>query len=83
MRGYLGSMISRPYDTTPAAWTAQNAALERMGGGARVQAAIELSEAVREIRLRGIADRNPELDRRGVIARLIREEYGVELPESL
>lgn len=75
-------MTAKPHDTTPAAWTAQNAALDRMGGSARVRTAIELSEAVREIRLRGIADRHPELDQRGVIARLVLEEYGVELPES-
>jgi hypothetical protein len=51
-----------------------------MGGPARVRAAIELSEAIREIRLAGIMARHPELSRRQAIARVIAEEYGVELP---
>ena len=80
--GYIGVMTSRPLDTTAAAWTAQNAALDRMGGRARLRAALELSDAVREIRLSGIHARHPELDRREVVARLVREEYGIELPDS-
>lgn len=75
-------MTSRPLDTTAAAWTAQNAALDRMGGPARVRAAVDLSEAVRDIRLSGIQARHPELDRREVIARLVQEEYGIDLPDS-
>jgi hypothetical protein len=76
-------MTSRPLDTDAAAWSAQNAALDRMGGPARLRAAIELSEAVREIRLAGIQACHPDLGRREVIFRLVREEYGVELPDSL
>ncbi len=75
-------MTSRPLDTTAAAWTAQNAVLDRMGGPARLRAAIELSEAVREIRLSGIRARHPELDRREVIARLVQEEHGIDLADS-
>lgn len=75
-------MTSRPHDTTPAAWSAQSRALDEMGGPARVRVAIELSEAVREIRLAGIAARHPELDRREVVARLVLEEYGVDLSDA-
>jgi len=75
-------MTSRPLDTSAAAWTAQNAALDRMGGPARLRAAIQLSEAVRDIRLSGIQARHPELDRREVVARLVQEEYGIQLPGS-
>ena len=73
-------MTSRPLDTTPASWSAYNAVLECMGGPARLRAAVELSEAVREIRLAGIRARHPELTRREVVARLISEDYGVDLP---
>lgn len=72
-------MTSRPLDTTTAAWTAQHAALDRMGGPARLRAAVELSEAVREIRISGIQARHPELDRREVIARLVQQEFGIDL----
>lgn len=75
-------MISRPHDTTPVAFAAQNAAFDRMGAQARLRAAVDLSESVREIRIAGIAARHPEMDRSTVVARLILEEYGVELPDS-
>jgi hypothetical protein len=75
-------MTSRPHDTTPAAWAVQTAALDEMGGPERVRVAIELSEAVREIRLSGIAARHPELDRREVVALLVLEEYGIDLPDA-
>jgi hypothetical protein len=75
-------MTPRPFDTSAAAWAVQNAALDRMGGPARLRAAIQLSEAVREIRLAGLQARHPELDRRGVVARLVQEEYGIRLPRS-
>jgi len=73
-------MTSRPLDTTATAWSMYQGALDRMGGPARVRAAIELSEAIREIRLAGIMARHPQLSRRQAIARVIAEEYGVELP---
>jgi len=53
-----------------------------MDGPARVAAAIELSESVREIRLAGIRARRPELNSKQVIARWVLEEYGLKLPES-
>jgi hypothetical protein len=75
-------MTSRPLDTTPAGWAAYNAVLDRMDGPARLHDALELSEAVREIRLAGIRARHPELTPRDVVALLVSEEYGVELPHS-
>lgn len=75
-------MTPRPLDTTPAAWAMYQDVLDRMGGAGRVRAAIELSEAVREIRLAGMMARQPGLSRRQAIARVIAEEYGVELPVS-
>jgi len=74
-------MTSRPLDTAPAAWSTQNAVLEGMGGPARLLAAIELSEAVREIRLAGILARYPDLSREQAIFRWVLEEYGIALPD--
>lgn len=73
-------MSPRPLDTLPAAWDVYRAALDRMDGPARLEAAIELSESVREIRLSGIRARHPELSPREVIARWVLEEYGLGLP---
>jgi hypothetical protein len=75
-------MTSRPLDTSPASWSAHNIVLDQMGGPARLQAAVELSDAVREIRLAGIRARNPELSRREAVAELVLEDYGVDLPRS-
>lgn len=75
-------MSTRPRDTAPAAWSTHTALLDRMGGPARVRAAIELSEAVRAVRLAGIRARNPDFDDREALARLIFEDYGVVLPPA-
>lgn len=76
----LGPMSSRPLDTSPAEWVKYNAVLDRMEGAARLHAALQLSDTVRELRLAGIRDRHPELTQREVIARLVAEDYGVDLP---
>jgi hypothetical protein len=73
-------MSSRPLDTAPAAWSRYEAVLAELDGAARVRAAVELSETVREVRLAGIRSRHPDLSVREAIARLVVEEYGVELP---
>ncbi len=52
----------------------------QMDGSTRVRAAIDLSDAVREIRLAGIRSRHPELSLREAVARLVAEDYGVDLP---
>ena len=75
-------MTSRPFDTNPASWSEYGAVLDRMGGAARLKAAVELSEAVRQVRLAGIGARNPELTRHEIVARLVSEDYGVSLPLS-
>ena len=56
--------------------------MDRLGESARLYAAIELSDAVREIRLAGIRSRHPELSLREAVARLVAEDYGVELPRQ-
>jgi len=75
-------MKSRPLDTAPAIWPQYEAVLDRMGGPARLNAAVQLSDAVREIRLAGIRSRHPELSHREAVARFVAEDHGVELPRQ-
>ena len=75
-------MSSRPLDTTPASWSRYESVLDRMDGPARLHAAAELSDAVREIRLAGIRSRHPKLTRAEAVVRLVAEDYGVTLPGS-
>jgi len=72
-------MSPRPLDTSPTAWDVYGTALAGLDGPARLHAAVELSESVREIRLSGIQARHPELSPREVIARWVLEEYGLDL----
>ena len=76
-------MTSRPLDTDARAWAQYTATTDRMGGPARVLAAVELSETVREIRLAGLRARHPRLEPREVTALLISEDYGVDLTAGL
>ncbi len=73
-------MISRPLDTAPAVWSQYEAVLARMDGPARLHAAVQLSDAVHEIRLAGIRSRHPELSLRDAVAQLVAEDHGVALP---
>ena len=75
-------MIFRPMDTALASWSEYNAVLDRMDGSARLFAAVDLSDAIRQVRLSGIHARFPELTRREVVAQLVLEEYGVTLPSA-
>jgi len=75
-------MSSRPLDTAPAVWSEYEAVLDRMDGPARLHAAVELSDAVHEIRLAGIRTRNPELSPRDAVAQLVAEDHGVALPRQ-
>ena len=73
-------MSSRPLDTSAASWSQYEAVLDQMDGPARLHAAVELSDAVHEIRLARIRSRHPELTDREVVARLVAEDHGVQLP---
>jgi hypothetical protein len=75
-------MSSRPLDTAPAVWSQYEAVLDRMDGPARLHAAVELSDAVREIRLAGIRSRHPEMSPRDAVAQLVAEDHGVALPRQ-
>lgn len=76
-------MSSRPLDTTPASWAQYEAVLDRMDGPMRLRAALELSDAVRQIRLAGIRSQHPELSAGEAMARLVAEDYGVQLPRQV
>lgn len=73
-------MSSRPLDTAPAAWSQYEAVVARMAGPARFRSAVELSDAVRELRLAGIRSLHPGWSAEAVVARLVAEDHGVKLP---
>lgn len=73
-------MTTRPLDTAPEAWSRYEAVLDSLDGQGRLRAAVDLSEAVRELRLAGIRARSPGLSVAEAIAQLVAEDYGVELP---
>ncbi len=75
-------MSPRPLDTGHSSWAAYTSVLDHMDGAARLHAAVELSESVREIRLAGIRARHPDLTPREVLARWVLEEYGLALPDT-
>lgn len=64
-------MTPRPLDTSPEGWAVQREALARMGGEGRIRTAIELSEAVRTLRLEGILARNPHWTRAEAVQSLL------------
>jgi hypothetical protein len=75
-------MIFRPLDTTSASWLEYHAVLDRMDGAARVFAAVELSDSVREVRLSGIRARFPDMTPQERVAQLVLEDYGITLPSA-
>ena len=68
-------MSLRPVDTTSEALAAQRSALQDLGPEGRVRAALEMSDAVRRIRLSGIRSRHPEATEAEVIARFITQAH--------
>jgi len=75
-------MIFRPLDTDPDSWAEYNAVLDRMDGAARLNAAIELSDAIHEVRLSGIQARFPDLTPEERVAQLVLEDHGIILPST-
>lgn len=61
------SMSSRPGDTSSASWRAQLGILSSMAPAARVKAALELSDWVRETQIQGILARHPGWSRREAV----------------
>jgi hypothetical protein len=67
----MGFMSTRPRDTSDAAWLMQREIVARMDASSRVRIAIELSDAVREIRIQGLLARNPAWRRHDAVQWLI------------
>jgi hypothetical protein len=76
-------MSSRPHDTTPEAWATHRKVLNDMGGARRLQAALDLSDTVRAIRIAGIRARHPGESDAQVVRRLVLAEYGIRLPDPM
>lgn len=72
---------TRPRDTSPEVWALQREIVSNMEPEARVRMAIELSEAVRQIQIEGLLARNPDWTPRDAVRHIVREQFGVELPE--
>jgi len=72
-------MSPRPLDTSEKAWSEYGAILDHMGGEARLRAALEMSDAVRLIRLAGIQALHPRWAQDQLVRQFILEEYGIEL----
>ena len=75
-------MIFRPLDTDSGSWSEYKAVLDRMDGAGRLNAAVELSDAVRQVRLSGIHARFPDMSPQERVAQLVVEEYGITLPST-
>jgi hypothetical protein len=75
-------MAKIPADTTAEAWNAQEEALARLGPAGRVQVAVELSDAVREIQIEGLRALHPEWDRSTAVRHLIAAQFGIDLPKT-
>ena len=74
-------MSTRPLDTSPEAWSEYGAILDRMGGEARLHAALEMSDSVRLIRLAGIQALHPTWTADEAVRHFISEEHGIELQD--
>jgi hypothetical protein len=64
-------------DTTADAASVQTEIHRHLGLQGRFRLAIEMSELVREFAKAGVRSRHPDLDERGVLAKLMHELYGV------
>jgi hypothetical protein len=68
-----------PRDTTPEARAMQVAVWRRLGGPARVELAMEMSDAAREIAIEGEMARAPSLSRDAARRRVLRRILGAEV----
>ena len=64
-------MSNRPHDTSDASWVAQRNAVAAMEPSSRLEVAIDLSEAVRELQIQGLLARHPSWTREEAVAWLI------------
>ena len=67
-------MATRPLDTSSAGWAAQRGVILGMDPSARVRAAIDLSESVRDIQIQGLLARNPNWTRLDAVRWLVQRQ---------
>lgn len=72
-------MTLHPMDTSPEVERRQADAHAALGPTGRVEIAVELSEAVRELRLAGLRSAFPEASRRELVKRFISEVHGISV----
>lgn len=72
-------MHSRPLDTTRDAADARRSALGRLDPAERVQAALEMSDSMRRIRLSGLRASLPDAAESELVARFIARVHGVHV----
>lgn len=70
-------MNLHPMDTSPEVERRQAEAHAALGPTGRVKMAVELSEAVRELRLAGLRSTFPKVPRRELVKRFISEVHGI------
>lgn len=72
-------MSIRPLDTADDALKVQRSALSELGADQRLRTALEMSEAVRHLRLAGLRSRHPDATEPELVARFVAEAHGVRL----
>jgi hypothetical protein len=75
-------MAFEPLDTPVTAQNLQQQALVRLGPEGRLRIAIDLSEAVRKLRLAGLRSSQPDVSEAELVRRFILETHGIQ-PEAL
>ena len=71
-------MKLEPFDTTPSAQALQDQAHRRLGPEGRLQVALELSEAVRDLRLAGLRSVSPGASEAELVRMFISETHGYQ-----
>jgi hypothetical protein len=78
----LGFVIAlEPLDTSVTAQKLQKQAHIRLGPGGRLRIALDLSEAVRDLRLAGLRSSQPDVSEAELVRRFILETHGLQ-PEA-
>ena len=72
-------MDSRPLDTSAAAWRVQQDIVGALTPEARVAAAVDLSDSIREVRIAGLLSRNPGWSKADAIRQLVLGDTGIDL----
>jgi hypothetical protein len=75
-------MALEPLDTSVTAQDLQEQAHIRLGPEGRLRIALDLSEAVRDLRLAGLRSSEPDVSEAELVRRFIRETHGLK-PEGL